>query len=461
VTDMAQCDATILDDEWLIDLGEVNAWEPAWDIQPSHPYRALVAVVLGTVCLLGLGTAAPLGPRPSDPLWTATWGIDARLAGVGDDVYLVERAPARAVTALDGRTGERHWRLDVPHVPFRVADIGGGIDAILIRPPNGSYRRNETDSTILVDRSTGRVLVHHTGLPMRRSGGLVLFEERGRPCEHGGEDCVDVAAVDTGTAAEIWRLRLPPNGRLLPDSVTTRGGFTTAAPDGSITLRDVATSAAVVSTPPRTVNDGTGVRLSAVSGGVLVVGRADGEFTELVGYDTATLTKLWSQQIARDPGRNVADPQLVGLGAFGELVRVSDGGGSTIVDPATGHTRFRTDLTVVTQLGAGVLVALSYLSHRGGLGNFATDIAALNPRTGAIVTIVPGARMIDDPAGTDGRAVLQVSGKRRTGFAIMDAGGGLRQLFSVEYTDLSCVAGRSTVTCLDELGALRTWLLPG
>jgi len=297
---------------------------------------------------------------------------------------------------------------------------------------------------------------------VRHTGRLVLFEERERRCDNGSARCREVTALDLTTGTDVWRLRLPFGGRLTADS-STSARFATIGPEGSVTVRDVATSAAVVTTPMSDA-DGGGAWQSAFVGDLLIVGKTDSVATVLFAYRAAYRTRMWTVRLPRDSLPPDAEVGPLELRTCGGFVCVSDGAGTAVLDAATGGVRFRTPLTVVTRLRGGVLVASSHVSLRGALGGTAADLSALDSDTGDVLTSLPSARLSDAAAGatstpTGGAAVLLTFGERRTGFAVMASDGGLSQLFSVDYTDLRCAVGPAAVACLDDVGVMRAWRL--
>ena len=460
--DTAVVDAGPIDSSTMIDLGFSGAGDPDWtDERPRVSARVVVAWVLALVCLLGLRTAVSAEPGPGDLLWTLSVGSQVSMMGGTDVVYLVDRVEPPLLVALDSRTGGRRWQLDVPRIPYRVSDLGRGVDAVLLREPTGPSA-GQTDATILVDRATGVILARHAGRPVRRTGWLVLFEERERRCDDGSARCREVTALDLPTGTDRWRLRLPPGGRLAADwSTPTR--FATMGPDASITVRDVATSAAVVSTPGVDA-DGSGAWRSAFVADLLVVGKTESVATDLYAYRASDLTRMWTLRLPRYSPPPDAEVGPLDLRTCGGFVCVSDGAGTAVLDAATGGVQFRTPLTVVTRLGGGVLVASSHVSLRGALGATAADLSALDSDTGDVLTSLPSARLSDAAAGgnstpTGEPAVLLTFAERRTGFAVMASDGRLSQLFSVDYTDLRCAVGPAVVACLDDDGVLRAWRL--
>ncbi len=460
--DTAVVEAGPIDSSAMIDLGLSEAWDPDWtDERPQLSARVVVAWILAFVCLLGLRTAVSVETGPGDLLWTLSVGSQVSMMGGTDVVYLVDWVEPPLLVALDSRTGGRRWQLDIPRVPYRVSDLGRGIDAVLLREPTGPSA-GQTDATILVDRATGVVLARHAGRPVRLTGRLVLFEERERRCDNGSARCREVTALDLTTGTDLWRLRLPLGGRL-PADWSTPARFATIGPEGSITVRDVATSAAVVSTPG--VNaDGAGAWQSAFVADLLIVGKTDSEATVLFAYRAADLTRMWTLRLPRDSPPPDAEVGPLELRTCGGFVCVSDGAGTAVLDAVTGSVQFRTALTVVTRLGGGVLVASSHVSLRGALGGTAADLLALDSDTGDVLTSLPSARLSDAAAGgasmpTGAAAVLLTFGEQRTGFAVMASDGTLSQLFSVDYTDLRCAVGPAVVACLGDDGVLRAWRL--
>ncbi len=466
----------VVDNEAVIDLGCFE-WDPDRDARPPFSARAVVVWVLAFACLLGLRTASTRDARPGDLLWTVDFDAPVSMVGGTEVVYVVDRADRPHLLAFHGRTGERLWELELPRAPYRVVDLGRGVDALLLRLPTGPSA-GQSDATLLVDRWSGVLLANHAGRAVRDTGELAIFEERERRCDDGSARCREVTALDLATGKDLWRLRLPLGARLsaewpAPDR------FLTVGTDGTATLREVTTSAAIANTPPLAApraaspnaapvaaNNAVGGWLSAVVADRLVVGRADGSSIDLSGYRSADLRPLWKVRIPSESRTPSTDSGPLELRACGVFVCASDGTGTAVLDAATGVVRVRTPLTIVAALAGGVLVASSHSSLRGALTGTAADLAAVDPTTGQVVTWLPRARLTDVPppgTGTASKdAVVVIIGERRTGFAVMALDGRLSQLFSLDRSDLRCAVGSAVVSCLDEregAGLLRGWRL--
>jgi hypothetical protein len=455
--------AVVLEAVRLVDVGDVidlgDLWRNDETYAPSTPWRlSRVSAALLLVCLC-LVTLGGLAPTHDGPLWTQNWPADITMSAGGTAVYVVERGSAPMVTAMDARTGQRLWRLRIARTPFQVVDVGYGVDALLFHPTN-EPSDDYGDSSVLMDRGTGQVLGTYPGVPQLRAGAILVMQQRLTHCWPTDGACVDVTGVPVGASEPAWRLRLPAGGRLIDSWNGSGQRFLTAGADGSLTVRDVATGMPLANAPG-TLTSGSGLRLAAVVDGLLIVGRPDADASELYAYDEATLAPRWSERIVRDAGDYSPEVGLVELAACGHLLCLRDGGGSTILEPASGAVRFHTDLTVLAQVGAGVLAAATRL------GGWASDLVALDARTGEVLQTAPDATLVTEsaviagaPAPTGG-PLVQVWGERRTGFARMDASGRLTLLFSVDDVGLHCVQGRDSVSCLASTGTVRSWPLAG
>jgi outer membrane protein assembly factor BamB len=440
----------------LIDLGE-----PGRDFAPleTHaPRRLRVAATMALCCLFVLSGATPTTANHPVLLWTVQTSPDAQLSTSGGTLFVVPEGSAPTVTAIDLATGRAWWHQAVPWTPERFVDVGGGVDAVVVRTTTVDSREGpRMNETLYIRRADGHILAEANGAPLGRAGRLLLQVVYGKCPDGSSLSCAEVFAMDLGASRTAWRLSLGEGGRVLADSLATGDRFITASADGTLTLRSVDTDAPLETVPGR-LSGGGGVRLSAIVGDVVIIGAAGTEQSTLVAYRASTLQRLWAVSLTRDPGPREVDTSLVQLDRCGYLACVADGGGTAVLDPATGALRFRTDLRIVSQVDGGAFVAVPFLGHLDTVGRYVSDVLAIDPTTGRQVTSIASATFVD--AGADvtlPTALIRRNGQGGSQFAAIDAQGAGTSLLTVIGSDLRCVQRPHLLACVDETGVLRAW----
>jgi hypothetical protein len=440
----------------LIDLGEVESVD---DREPAggRLTRLRLVSAIAVLCLLVLSGATAAAAHGPSLLWTVQLPEAGLVAASGDTLYVAPDESAPMVTAVDRLSGRTRWRVSVPWTPQEFDDLGGGLDAIVVQTTtvDNSDRSRDTQ-TLFVNRSDGRVLAQAVGEPVGRAGRLVVQLGTVRRCPlDPTTECATIGAVDPATGVLAWTLTLPPAGRVLADGEGSPGRFVTADPDGTLTLRSAATGAELARVAG-TLTGGGGIRLSAAVSGVLIVGVAGTQTGTFTGYRAASLQRLWTVQLPRDPGRLSADTTIVDLARCGAAACVADGGGTTVLDPTNGAVRFRTALHIVTQVPGGAFVALPLLGHLDAVGRYVSDILALDPGSGRVMTTVVDSTLVDPLTGP---VVIRRTGAQGTQFATIAPGGSSAALLSLTNTELACTHDLTTLVCVDDVGVGRAWSL--
>jgi PQQ-like domain len=415
--------------------------------------RARVAAAIALACLYVLSGASAAAATRGGLLWTVALSETGQLFASGDTLYLAPTGSAPAVRAVDGHTGRTLWRVEVPWTPQRFLQMDGGLDAVTVQTstvdPSDPSRGTET---LFVRRTTGKVVAEANGEPAGTVGRLVLQIGSVRRC---GPDatmqCTTAAAVDPTSGATSWQHKFTPDTRVLARGAGP-GTFVTSTGDGSLTLYSAATGQALAQ-QPGTLSGGGGIRLSVYVEGVLVIGVAGTEQSTFTGYRAADLRQLWTVDLARDSGGRQVDTSLVDLTRCGSAACVTDGGGTAVLDPASGSLRFRTDQHVIGQLGNGVFLAVPYLGHLDPTGRYVSDVLALDPATGAVRATIADATPVGDPSA----GLISRVGPDGTLFATIRSDGRSEAVLTTAGHDLDCVAHPTALTCLDDSGNLRAW----
>jgi outer membrane protein assembly factor BamB len=415
--------------------------------------RARIAGAIGVACLYVLSAATVPGPPRGALLWTVALNDSGQLYVSGDTVYLAPEGSAPAVRAVDARTGRTLWRVDVPWTPQRFLQMGGGLDAVVVQTstvdPSDPAQGAET---VFVRRTTGKVVTEANGEPVAAVGAAMLQIGSVRRCgPQATMQCATAELVDPTTGASSWQRTFSSDTRVLARGQGP-GTFVTATGDGSLTLYSAATGQ-VLARQKGTLTGGGGIRLSAYVAGVLIVGVAGTEQSSITGYRAADLRRLWTVELARDTGGRQDDTSLVDLTRCGGAACVIDGGGTAVLDPATGVLRFRTDQHVIGEIGDGVFLAVPYLGHLDQTGRYVSDIFALDPATGAVRATIGNAAPVGDPSA----GLISRAGADGTIFAAVRPDGRSEALLTAAGHDLVCVADPPALTCLDDSGNLRAW----
>jgi outer membrane protein assembly factor BamB len=462
---------SVVDGVWLGGLSEVDysGGHPieldSFDVVDGRepvavrPTRLHLAVAVAVICLIVLSGASAMGPPDVRLLWTVSLADPGQLFAGDDSVYIAPMGSAPTVTALDAQTGARRWRVDVPWTAQGFIDLGDGLDAVVVRTTTvDSAEPFRDEQTLFVRRRDGRVVAQANGAPVQRLGSLVLQVGSVRRCPlDASQQCTVVAAVDPTNGATGWQTTLPPGGRVLADGLGAPDRFATAAADGALSLHS-STTGQVLATVPGTLTGGGGIRLSTLASGTLVIGVAGTETSTFTGYRAATLAPLWQTTLARDSGSRQVDTSLVSLTRCGDLACVGDGGGTAVLDPATGALRFRTRLQVVGQVAHGVLLAVPYLGHLDSLGHYVSDVLALDPVTGTVRLTVADAGLLGSGSGS-GQVLVRRIGADHSDIASVAPDGSGRLRTSVPGADLVCAQQADRLLCLDDGGILRAWQL--
>jgi hypothetical protein len=440
----------------LIDLGEVEGVderEPAG----GRLTRLRVVSAIAVLCLFVLsGATAAAADRPS-LLWTVQLPEAGLVAASGDTLYVAPDESAPMVTAVDRRSGRTRWRVSVPWTPKEFDDLGDGLDAIVVRTTtvDNSDRSRDTQ-TLFVNRSDGRILAQAVGEPVGRAGRLVVQLGTVRRCPlDPSTECATVGAVEPTTGVLAWTRTLAPGGRVLAEGEGSPGRFVTADADGTLTLRSAATGAELARVAG-TLTGGGGIRLSTAVAGVLIVGVAGTQVSTFTGYRASSLQRLWAVKLPRDAGRLQVDTTVVDLTRCGDAACVADGGGTAVLDPTSGAVRFRTPLHIVAQVPGGAFVALPLLGHLDAVGRYVSDILALDPRTGRVISTVVDSTLVDPLAGP---VVIRRTGAQGTQFSTIAPDGSSAALLSVTGTELACTHDLTTLVCVDNVGVGRAWSL--
>jgi outer membrane protein assembly factor BamB len=444
----------------LIELGDregVDDREPA----AGRLTRLRVVAAIAVLLLFVLSGATAASANGARLLWTVQLSETGQVAASGGTVYVAPEGSAPMVTALERLTGRLRWRVSVPWTPQHFDDLGGGLDAIVVQTSTVDSADESRDTqTLFVQRSDGRVLAQAVGEPVGRVGRLVLQLGSAKRCPvDPSVECANVGAVDPATGVVAWSQTLPPGGRVLAGAQGSPGSFVTADADGTLTLRSAA-NGAVLAVVAGTLTGGGGIRLSTAVAGVLIVGVAGTQASTFTGYQAATLKRLWTVELPRDPGKLQVDPTVVDLARCGEAACVADGGGTAVLVPTTGAVEFRTPLHIVSQVSGGVFVALPLLGHLDAIGRYVSDVFALDPATGRVMTTVVDATLVGPVGGPNASTVvIRRSSVEGTQFATIGADGAGAVLLAVPGIDMACTHDLATLVCVDEAGVARAWSL--
>jgi hypothetical protein len=332
--------------EVVIDLGVLRAGDeptpvpasPGWQRRWRGPRFALrhwvFVAVLAVLTGATLGGATTMAGAPVE-LFAAPIGHRGTYA-VGDGLLYTLRVgnDGAGLAAYGLGDGARRWETPVqvgadPRDQASLAELGDVLVVMVGRDHRSDMR------TLVFDAGTGRPLWTHPGYVLSGPGTGPLIVSQPLPCPVGecfsAPDSVGLAqeliAMDRRTGAERWRLRIDEHtGYATPDPYAPSARMVVTAPDGLITVHDLATggitgtlrASAAGSTPPR---------FAQFIGDRLLVRTGD----ELTAYDGATLGREWTIRVGTFRGL---------LNCGGPLLCVLTEEGTQGIDAATGRQRW-------------------------------------------------------------------------------------------------------------------------
>ena len=311
-------------DGWAdIDLDAAPASQPVRGEWFRQRWVRVSCAALAIVSLVVLTGSAPAGPE-----FGLTWaapGPDYRI--VDDLVYAWGRDDLVARRLDDGALV---WRAAGVRASS-LQEAGPGVLAVTAGPDT------PTPEVLLLDARTGGELGRAAGYLKRsaRGGEPAVFC---RP----GPTCGEVAGIDVRTGDEHWRVRIEPSETVLfaragvfHGSGADSAVFGVVGQGGRLTLRAAATGAVVgrVTAP--------GSELALVGDQVLSIAtspRPSGQpgtatVTSLALDGTPRWTRTVRLQLPTEPN------EAVRVTDCGVAICLDDGGGVTLLDPATGAVR--------------------------------------------------------------------------------------------------------------------------
>jgi hypothetical protein len=378
-----------------------------------------------------------------------------------------------------------------------------------------AFVRERTGAVIA--RTVGYLnLLSRPGLP------LLVYTNRPRDdgaCHDPSDACLDVTGWDMRTGTPVWHLSLPPGSRAIeaavdghtdgllevaetsrsatlpaaetsttpnpetprpatspdsetprpatsPDSETPRPATSpdetsrsATSPDSGNTMRlyDLATGQPV-GTAKRPTAD-FHAQLLAVRDAVITA-RRDRTAVVMTAYARPALQPMWSVSV---PAPDLTVNQFSGYFAVfdcgGVLCLNVDGRTSQLVDVATGSVTRPAEVEVRTRLRGGGFVAADISAATTISAAVRADNVYLVSPDNHVLTRLPGLRVVPW-ADSGGQALLTRSGPARTGFAVVDGSGRVRELGSVTGTGLTCSARAAILACSNGAGELRVWAIP-
>ena len=343
----------------VIDLGRVGheGDDPpaASRPRPRHRWRRLLVTVVAVCCTLTVTGSARPDPRGLVQLWDTALPLDTGAYQVSrDDVFVLDPAGGRRLTAHDARTGTVRWSTDAGD-SSGLAGVAAG--TLLTRAggtvvdqvqPDGSVSSRELDvDTVAVDTVTGRLRWRQRGEVITTLDDHALLLEWDRTGEWARRLRM-VRLRDGGTVwsrdhtdAVSWTIDMTSGvraDRLV--TVTARGrAEVIALADGAVV------TAGTLARPGGTGNDD----YSALSmqGRLLVQDRTVQGRSTVTAYDIDTLRPLWS-----------VEQSSAGSYDCGPVVCISDGESIFGHDPATGARLWRlSETSVVYRLTGDRLLA--------------------------------------------------------------------------------------------------------
>lgn len=323
----------------MIDLGDAR-----WDVDsvPSRrwvrPWPVLVAAVVTVALVLTLGGSVPAAWRLGPPLWTVP--SNPAMAVVEGLLFMWE--PDGMLVARDPSTGAPRWHIDATPTlnlgtvaPGVLAVAVGGVptDLGLVSPPAVRY----------VETASGRELRTLPGWPLLVPTGdpdVVLTEQPVSCGQSLDASCTDLAAWSLRTGSQRWRLPYDPTADRFYSRADPRGTFVVITHDGELTLRDLATGAVEAGrhiTGWQRSTEPHGYPPVEFTGGTIYTA----DQTEPNGTITVRAFALapggteWTRSL-RPYGYQEARAGLF-MTSCDRWLCFFDGGGSWLLDPATGE----------------------------------------------------------------------------------------------------------------------------
>jgi hypothetical protein len=437
-------------DSRLIDLGELVVHDDDDGAPRRFSWRTgrVAAVIL--LCLVSLGASVRVPPGLGTPLWTG----EVSLAGFAlGSTFLAGAEPgSRVVVGRDLITGDPRWEAQVDDPPQINRSIGN-FAAVITKEPSSPDQNDVRQNITVILSPTGAVLARTLGDQLFQTtvGGYFLLsmgQAIGCPDETGR--CVDVAAFDAVTGAPVWR-------QVIPGVVLTRSGgetsrFLTGRGDGLITLRDVATGAAI-----ETYQVPGALRLVMVVGDTLVTADRGPTGAVVSAYRPGPFRRLWSVTVPAGDTVSDSTAQFY-LRDCGRLVCLHVDGGNAVLDPDTGVMRAYVGLEVVDEVGSILLAVPTF--EQAGTSRERRVVHLLDAADGRELRVLPDTVQVPW-AGSGGRALFaRAAPGEVTGFVVLTPDGELHRLGGVPGADLSCQARDQILACVDPVGSVRVWRLP-
>ena len=456
--------AQVIPDAPVIELGVPGADENRNQRVRVGRRPLLIAVVV--LCLLALAASAPGRPVLGDPLWTGSVSLNGFT--LGPDSLYVAQPDGKAVAALDLRTGRRRWTRDIVGLPQSVSYVGGGVAVVMTRPPSSDDSSDDPGrpqlTITLVRDGTGEQIAQTTGESFLRSADgrlLLVFSQRlGDPTQCGAPDanCMDITAWDLGSGVMAWGLNLGPDTGYVLSYLDSRvEALAEVDNDGAIRLRDLATGAVTGTMSLSRELPVSGDQVGLVRDLFLTARRGTDGIT-LTAYRRPSLSRDWSVVVPDFTPMDDQGDGIVFLWQCGPEPCVTvNGGGTWIINQATGAVGSRITIDVFARLGGGVFLGtqLHQLSARTGQP---TNGLIVSPDGRTLGEVMVGA-VVDWFDGGD-RVLVTQQGRARTGFVVIDEAGTARTIGSVPGVGLTCSARASILACSDAAGKLRVWRLP-
>jgi outer membrane protein assembly factor BamB len=427
---------------------------------PPWRYRHL-GLVAALVMLLALGGAAPSGGTfwRELGLIPAEAGTEATIQMAGGRVFtVVADGRNRILTAWDLQPSpHRLWNAEVPiSASFdpvngvfgvvrveRAGDLlllSAGLSSTILDPDTGSVRWTTPARVIPVSDGTAVVTerIFRPGtLYDQESGdpGMLYFSADGQP--HVEPPIrTEVRGLDLATGAVLWRAT--PGGSVTAEAVggDDRPAVLITASD-RLSLRDARTGA-VLREAELPQEDGSGPGTSDVLDDVVLIGYP--EAGRQAGYDTRTLERLWTRDLA-DDGRAPVDCAGLLCAAEGDEVRVLDRrtGRAVWSVPSEADLTARSGWVVMREPSSGALSAVA------------------DPATGRPLLSVSG--WTGEVEGFTSRVLLlwrdDASGGRAFG-AVLPGRPEVRTLGVADGSGGDCGGDDRYVVCRDVRG-LRVW----
>ncbi len=435
----------------VIELGELSRHDepPGRDQLSARMRRGLLAASVAVMCLLGAAGSARANPGLEGPLWTG----DVSLLGFGlgtESVYLAE-PNGKVVFARDLWTGNPRWRFETDELPLFTVDAGAGIAAVVTRRTSQRVEGPVDSSVALIKEATGAVLTRTTGEQHTTTAGTLLLTRTRPGCPLEPYACVDMAAVNLATGADVWRVSLSPGAYFILSFDDNRrvDGFAEIR-DREIAIRDIATGAVI-----DRMGNVTCPHPCEMFGDMLVTASREQVGVVVTAYRRGPLARAWSLALPVSPGPTDLDRnELNGipvLESCGELLCLYADSGEFLIDAKTGVLRTaRVNQLVTGRLGR-FLIARSPPER--------PPTVYLLDSAGNTVATFGDSELVDWQDSGD-RALLAHRGPDRMAFSILDPDGHKRTLGSVAGADLACQAQGRALACSDPVGQLRVWRLP-